>query len=142
MQLNAINTADGNAMLALRKSHLYFPYFILWQYIFAANVNAINAHYIQFLKYVFMKLTIYLACNCSKSQVLSCLKTAAHIYNSQYLNTKRNNVLYLNQPKILYPSNCTLFQTYTSFVTISDCLSHSAFNSKVLLLEILRYFLT
>ena len=59
VQLNAIDIADGNDMLPLRKSHLYFTYLIVWQYIFAATVNAINAHYIQCLKYVFMKLTIY-----------------------------------------------------------------------------------
>jgi hypothetical protein len=59
VQLNATNIADGNKMLALRNSHLYFTYLIVWQYIFAANVNAINAHYIQCLKYVFMKLAIY-----------------------------------------------------------------------------------
>jgi hypothetical protein len=51
VQLNATDTADGNEMLALRKSHLCFPYLILWQYIFAATVNAINA---QCLQYVFM----------------------------------------------------------------------------------------
>jgi len=59
VQLNANNIADGNELLALRKSHLCFTYVILWQYIFAATVNAINAHYIQCLKYVFMKLAIY-----------------------------------------------------------------------------------
>jgi len=59
VQLNATAIADGNEMLALRKSHLYFTYLILWQYIFAATVNVINAHYIQCLKYVFMKLAIY-----------------------------------------------------------------------------------
>ena len=41
---NTTSTANGNEMLALRKSHLYFPYLILWQYIFAATVNAINVH--------------------------------------------------------------------------------------------------
>jgi len=51
VQLNAIDTADSNEMLALRKSHLHFPYLILWQYIFAATANAINAHNIQCLKY-------------------------------------------------------------------------------------------
>jgi L-lactate permease len=59
VQLNVTDIADGNEMLALRKSHLYFTYRIVWQYIFAATVNATNAHYIQCLKYVFMKLAIY-----------------------------------------------------------------------------------
>jgi len=59
VQLNAIDIANGNEMLALRKSHLYFTSLILWQYIFAANASAINAHYIQCLKNVFMKLAIY-----------------------------------------------------------------------------------
>jgi len=59
VQLNSTDIADGNEMLALRTSHLYFTYLIVWQYILAATVNAINAHYIQCLKYVFMKLAIY-----------------------------------------------------------------------------------
>jgi len=59
VQLNVTDIADGNEMLPLRKSHLYFTYLIVWQYIFTATVNAINAHYIQCLKYVFMKLAIY-----------------------------------------------------------------------------------
>ena len=59
VQLNAIDIADGNEMLALRKSRLYFTYLILRQYIFAVTVNAINANYIQCLKFVFMKLAIY-----------------------------------------------------------------------------------
>jgi hypothetical protein len=59
IQLNATDIADGNKILALRKTHLYFTYLIVWQYIFAATVNAMNAHYIQCLKYVFMKLAIY-----------------------------------------------------------------------------------
>jgi L-lactate permease len=58
VQLNVTDIADGNEMLTLRKSHLYFTYHIVWQYIFAATVSATNAHYIQCLKYVFMKLAI------------------------------------------------------------------------------------
>jgi len=30
VQLNATDIADGNEMLALRKSHLYFTYLIVW----------------------------------------------------------------------------------------------------------------
>jgi len=59
VQLNATAIVDGNEMLALRKSHLYFTYLILWQYILAVTVNDINAHYIQCQKHVFMKLAIY-----------------------------------------------------------------------------------
>jgi L-lactate permease len=67
VQLNVTDIAAGNGMLALRKSHLYFIYRIVWQYIFAATVSATNAHYIQCLKYVFMKLAIY-CLRCSKAR--------------------------------------------------------------------------
>jgi len=57
-QLNATDTADGNEMLALRELTFVFSLPYPWHYIFAATVNAINAHYIQCLKCVFMKMAI------------------------------------------------------------------------------------